>query len=420
MASGRARLARPRPSAGAGALGRARNARADGGDRVFRRAPSAGLLGPRQPELAARCAGRPRRGAGVLDPLPRRQPGQARRHPQGRRRAHGPAGRQPGAARGPAPATFFLLRRALEAGTRPEAIVVDFKPSVLVGSPRYNLRYWQEIVSPRECLELARTSGGGSLPTSIVLGRLLPTFRSRLEVRDALLAALRGEVPPMRAINRVCRRNWRVNDGANVGARNPAFTGEVGPDEHRTLLSHLWYCHRANAAHVRRLLDLTAARGIRVYWLLPPLSPQLQARREQSGAEAGYLRFIQSMHARYRHLTIVDGRHASYDHTLFVDATHLNEPGGQHSEHRPGRPARSRPGRLGAWPALGEPARLSSPACHRPARGCRAIEAGTLDLPGGPHLPTPKGWARLSLRSSAPERDASDRANRGPKSLSIA
>jgi len=41
-------------------------------------------------------------------------------------------------ARGPAPATFFLLRRALEAGTRPEAIVVDFKPSVLVGSPRYN------------------------------------------------------------------------------------------------------------------------------------------------------------------------------------------------------------------------------------------------------------------------------------------
>jgi hypothetical protein len=230
-------------------------------------------------------------------------------------------------ARGPAPATFFLLRRALEAGTRPEAIVVDFKPSVLVGSPRYNLRYWQEIVSPRECLELARTSGGGSLPTSIVLGRLLPTFRSRLEVRDALLAALRGEVPPMRPINRVCRRNWRVNDGANVGARNPAFTGEVGPDEHRMLLSHLWYCHRANAAHVRRLLDLTAARGIRVYWLLPPLSPQLQARREQSGAEAGYLRFIQSMHARYRHLTIVDGRHASYDHTLFVDATHLNGQG---------------------------------------------------------------------------------------------
>ncbi len=205
--------------------------------------------------------------------------------------------------------------------------MVDFKPGVLVGSPRYNLRYWQEIASPRECLELAGISGSGSLLTALVLGRLLPSFRSRHEVRGALLAALRGEPPPMRAINQVCRRNWQFNDGANVAARNPAFTGEVGPAEHRTLLSDHWYCHRANAAHVRRLLDLTAARGIRVYWLLPPLSPQLQAHRERSGAEAGYLRFVRSMHARYRHLTIVDGRHAGYNHTVFVDATHLDGQG---------------------------------------------------------------------------------------------
>src|SRR5262249_46347702 len=36
-------------------------------------------------------------------------------------------------ARGPAPATFFLIRRAFDSGARPAALVVDFKPNVLAG-----------------------------------------------------------------------------------------------------------------------------------------------------------------------------------------------------------------------------------------------------------------------------------------------
>jgi hypothetical protein len=232
-----------------------------------------------------------------------------------------------GLARGPAPATFFLLRRALEAGAQPDAVVVDFKPGVLVGSPRYNLRYWQEILSPREALELARASGSGSLLTSIALGRLLPSFRARLAVRGHLLAALRGESSPLRLVNRICYRNWLVNAGANVAARNPSYTGELGAREYKTLLSDVWQCHRVNAASVRRVLDLAAARGIRVYWLLPPLSPQLQARREATGAETGYLRFVQSLQASHPNLTIVDGRHSGYDPSVFVDATHLDRQG---------------------------------------------------------------------------------------------
>lgn len=227
-------------------------------------------------------------------------------------------------ARGPAPAAFFLLRRALEAGARPESVVVDFKPSVLVGSPRYNLRYWQEILTPRETLELARTSGGGSLFVAITLGRILPSYRSRLEVRQAIAAALKGEKPPMRPINRVCRRNWTVNQGANVAARNPEFLGSVSPEQHKTLLSHLWYCHRANRVYVRRFLELTEARGIRVYWLLPPLAPELLARREQTGAEAGYETFVQSFVKRFPHLTVVDARHSGYVPSVFVDPTHLD------------------------------------------------------------------------------------------------
>src|SRR5258706_13638657 len=114
-------------------------------------------------------------------------------------------------AGGPALATSFLLRRAIEWGGRLWAVVVDFKPGVLVGSARYTLRYWQEILSVRESLDLVRADHGGSLLFRIALGRLFPSFRGRLEVRGAILAALRGDDSPMRLINRVCRRNWGVN-----------------------------------------------------------------------------------------------------------------------------------------------------------------------------------------------------------------
>ena len=232
-------------------------------------------------------------------------------------------------ARGPAPATYFLLRRALEAGARPAAVVVDYKPSVLIGNLRYNLRYWQEIADAREVLELARVSGKGSLLTSIALGRLLPSYRARLGIRSNLREALRGEAPLLGRINRVCRRNWRANAGANVAARNPSFRGEVGPDAHKALHSDLWYCYRVNAEYLRCFLALTAARGIRVYWLLPPLAPRLQARRERTGAEAGYLGFVRSIQARHAHLTVLDARHADYGPEVFVDATHLDGRGAQ-------------------------------------------------------------------------------------------
>jgi hypothetical protein len=230
-------------------------------------------------------------------------------------------------AQGPAPATFFLLRRALEAGARPSAVVVDFKPSVLAGGPRYNVRYWQEILAPRECLELARSARGASLLAEVALGRLLPSFRARHEVRSNLLAALRGESDPLGGINRTCRRNWTLNDGANVAARNPAFAGEVGPDDAKRYLTHAFRCHRVNAEYIGRLLALAGSRGIRVYWLLPPLAPRLQDRRERDGAEAGYVRFVRSLQARHPSVTVLDARHAGYDHTLFVDASHLDGRG---------------------------------------------------------------------------------------------
>jgi hypothetical protein len=232
-------------------------------------------------------------------------------------------------ARGSAPATFFLVRRALEAGAKPAALVVDFKPNLLKGGPRYNNRYWQEVLTPREILELTRTSRSSALFIELAVGRLLPSFRSRHEIRSNLQAALHGETDHLRIVNRMCIRNWTINDGADVASKNPAWSGVVGPETDEKYQTRVFGCHRVNAEFVRRLFDLAASRGIAVYWLLPPLSPQLQARREHAGGEAGFERFVRAMQARAANVTVLDARHAGYGHRVFVDATHLDGDGAQ-------------------------------------------------------------------------------------------
>ncbi len=75
-------------------------------------------------------------------------------------------------------------------------------------------------------------------------------------------------------------------------------------------------------------MRLADSRHIPVFWLLPPIAPHLQARRDKSGAEAGYEQFIQTFVARYpRILTILDARWREFPTSNFVDETHLNKNG---------------------------------------------------------------------------------------------
>jgi hypothetical protein len=231
------------------------------------------------------------------------------------------------AAAAPAPLTYFLLRRAVDAGARPEALVVEFKPSVLAGGPRFRVRDWPEVLNPSEMAELALASRSGEFTAELILGALLPSFRARHDVRDALASALRGEPARLVALNAICRRNWEVNAGANVATPRPGFDGAVTEREHRELLSHRFGVHRVNAVYVRRTLDLAAATGARTYLLIPPFSPALADRRGRTGAEAGYTDFVRSLRERYPELTVLDARNSGYPASAFNDPTHLDRRG---------------------------------------------------------------------------------------------
>ena len=236
-------------------------------------------------------------------------------------------------AQAPAPETYFVLRRLLEAGGHPSAIVVDFKPSILAGGPRLSLRHWQEVLGLREALELARDSGNAKLLPEVLLGRALPSLRSAPEIREAIRADLAGETSATHQTNRLALRNWGKNLGAHFNSPGVAPPGELDEEQYAKLRSDEWRCHRVNALYVDRLLALAASRGVAVYWVIPPLSPGLQARRERSGVDAAYLDFVRSMQARHPGLTVVDGRRSGYGAGSFADASHLNGPGAMAFSH---------------------------------------------------------------------------------------
>jgi hypothetical protein len=232
------------------------------------------------------------------------------------------------AARAPALLTYTLFRRALDAGAQPVAVIINAKPAVLMGGPEYDARYWQEVLSLHEGLELFQMTRRAPLVLSTLLGRLLPSLRSRLEVQSGVRAALRGETEPLHALNRVLLRNWTINRGANVVSANTQFRGPVSTDVAHRLHVDLFHVDSTNAAAIDRLLKLADQRDIPVCWLLAPLSPELQALRWASGSEGRYEQFIRSIQSRFpRTLTVLDARRAGYPSHLFADATHLNGAG---------------------------------------------------------------------------------------------
>jgi len=228
---------------------------------------------------------------------------------------------------GSAPLSYFLLRRAIESGARPAAVVVDFKAFILSGGPRFQLRQWAEVASPRDALDLAWTSRDAAFFAETATRLALVSYRDRPEVRANVLAALRGEPTPSREPLMVHWRNWNANLGAKIMPESFQFSGVVKPEEAVHYAPDSWRCDPVNAAYVRRFCDLAASRDIPVFWLLGPATPPLQALRDAHDLEAPYDRLARRIQAHCPNVVVVDGRHSGYDSPAFSDPVHLNARG---------------------------------------------------------------------------------------------
>src|SRR5262249_24402814 len=92
-----------------------------------------------------------------------------------------------------APTSYFQLKRALRAGARPAAVVVDFYPILLGHGLDENTYRWAEYLSVAESVDLAWTARDASFFAWVMMGRLLPSVRFRLDTRQVVTSRLRGE-----------------------------------------------------------------------------------------------------------------------------------------------------------------------------------------------------------------------------------
>jgi hypothetical protein len=231
---------------------------------------------------------------------------------------------------GQPPTSYLLLRRVLESGHHPRALIVDFSPLLLGMDPRANLEWWAPLVRWRDRLDIAWRARDPALLASLVVQGALPSRSHRDALREALgLSVFAGpnveestDPDELRAL----LRNWSFNRGAQVAPRSfvpiqgslpQPFTGP----------GWTWQPHPAHAYHVERFLGLAEERRIPVYWVLTPAEAVWLDRNERVGTIGAYRRYVQRLLARYPGLTVLDGQRSAWDRAWFRDPIHLNRDG---------------------------------------------------------------------------------------------
>ena len=228
---------------------------------------------------------------------------------------------------------YHLLRRALENGARPKAIVIGFYPGLLASDVSINLRALPEALGARACLDLLGDARSRKLAVPLLLRLALPTFRRRDEIGDLVTATLKGERDsPDRIKARAYRRNWNQHSGAQVLAPNPTFIDDVvappgEPGAPANAAGIRWKPKPVHLAYLRRLLKLARSREIAVFWVLPTNSPKLRALRAGNGLDNAYYGMLQTVQLEFGSMTVLDPVHVISDPTIFSDACHLDRGG---------------------------------------------------------------------------------------------
>jgi hypothetical protein len=226
-------------------------------------------------------------------------------------------------------ASYFLLRRALDAGAEPKLVLVDYQPECMFEETDHLLSntQWKALLSLWECWDLSLSYGDASFFARTAVARLIPSVRCSPGIRQSVLTAIKDVPNPGPGVNARFLRNREVNHGGMILARKPDYRGDVTPKILRGSVNTGWLARQEHATYIDRFLDLANRRHIPVVWLLPPNVPTIDRGRERLGVSRRFDAFIRGFQARFPNLIVIDGRSLAFDHSLFVDPVHLDRRG---------------------------------------------------------------------------------------------
>ncbi len=230
-------------------------------------------------------------------------------------------------AAGRAPSTYFLLRRALEAGAKPRVVIVDFEPTFLFQPAQLQANLWAEMLEVRDMIALARSARDVRYLGQVVMARLLLSDRYWASIREKTQNSLQNRDASVKHDVAAIRRNLIQNRGALIMPHEPRESASIDHNDKNLFPTEL-QCHPVNWRYVRWFLELAESHQIQVFWVIPPVAPAVHENRERLGINSQTTRMIESMVKRFRHLTVVDGRRSGFVESLFSDGTiHLDEHG---------------------------------------------------------------------------------------------
>ncbi len=182
----------------------------------------------------------------------------------------------------PPPLSYFLLHRALDAGARPEAILLGHM--TMAGSP-VQAHHFEAFVEPREFLDLVWQTGDTSYAATLLLTRLFPSFRHREAIRGQIVGQTHSE-------RRACEScaGWLAKNGAFLIPPKDDYHGQIEPELADSLYGKPWIVTALYAKYFHRLVDLAASRAIPVYLLVSPIVPEAQAGRDAKGFDTLHTR----------------------------------------------------------------------------------------------------------------------------------
>jgi hypothetical protein len=219
--------------------------------------------------------------------------------------------------------SYYLFRRALGAGARPRAVVVEFHTAMVAESPWHTAGFWPDLLDTREALDLALAARDPRLFAAVAIARRSPSVKDRPGLRAAVIAALSGGSIDDDRIGRIAMlRNIHTNLGAKLAFRRAEGATVAPPADPEP-----WAITLLNDRYVRRFLDLARDRGVAVVWVLMPVRADLQARRAACGIDGAYKRYARGLLSAYPNLTVVDGTTGGYPADVFVDGQHLDRDG---------------------------------------------------------------------------------------------
>jgi hypothetical protein len=195
-----------------------------------------------------------------------------------------------------------------------------------------NIANWPEVLTLRDCLELAWQARDPDFLAEILLAKILQSYRRRHEVRKEIRLALEGEPDSFDLAIPNLLRNWVANRVAQVayGAVRSASEGRLlEPDSKRIaeLQPGRWKRNPLIECYLERFLELASSRGIPVFLIMPPVSPSKQAENDSLGLALFATRRAAGFVDKYPNLTVFDGRYSGYHASVFLDPTHLNFDG---------------------------------------------------------------------------------------------